>query len=124
MRWASYTSRNSEHSLLMTHEMINVDFSNLSKHKELQWKLIALCGMGAIQNHQWIAPPKQGKKNKLIDTLSKFYPLLSDNELDLIEKINTRDELITHFKDAGYDDKSINEIFTEGKPTSKNTKRK
>lgn len=111
MRWMSSTKSSKEHYLMMTNDIVNYDFNNISKHPELQWKLLSLCGIGKIQYHEWIAPPKGFKKNKVEELLSMYFPLLKEDELELLLNIHTEEELVEFLKDNGYDDKSINEIF-------------
>jgi hypothetical protein len=111
MRYMSSSGKNIEHHLMMVNDLVNYNFSALMKHPELQWMLLALCGTGKIQNHRWIPPPKGIKKNKLEEEILRIYPLLKDDELEMILTINSQEELIQFFKDNGYDDKTIKELF-------------
>ena len=112
MRWASTVKGDfSEHYLLMVNGIVNHEFSVLNKHPELQWKLIAVCGIGANQFHQWVKPPKKKGKNKIQEFLSKAYPHAKSDELALLEKVNTKQELIYLAQDMGYSDKEIKDLF-------------
>lgn len=112
MRWlSSAEGRNAEHYLLMTNDLVNDEFTSLSKHPELQWKIMSLCGVGTVQKHAWIAPGKKKGKNKVQAALSKLFPRLKSDELEVMEKIYTPADLRSLFKDAGYPDDEIKEIL-------------
>jgi hypothetical protein len=113
MRFMSSSQNMPEHHLMMVNDLVNHNFSHLSKHPELQWKLLALCGTGRKQYHPWIAPPKGLKKNKLEEAILKFYPLLRDDEIDLMLSINTTEDFEQFFRDNGYDDKTIKELLKD-----------
>lgn len=116
MRFMSSSQGATEHHIMMVNDVVNHNFSNISKHPELQWKLLALCGTGKKQFHPWIAPPRGIKKNKLEEAVLKHYPLLKDSDLELLLKLNTQADWEAFFKDNGYDDKTIKELFnTKGK---------
>jgi hypothetical protein len=111
MRFMSSSQAASEHHLMMVNDLVNHNFNVISKHPELQWKLLALCGTKRKQFHPWIAPPKGVKKNKIEQALIDHFPLMKDDELELLLQINTQEDLEQFFKDNGYDDKTIKEIF-------------
>jgi hypothetical protein len=111
MRYMSSSQQASEHHLMMVNDLVNHNYNNLSKHPELQWKLLALCGTHRKQFHPWIAPPKGIKKNRIEEAVLERYPLMKDDELELFLKINTQEDLELFFKENGYDDKAIKEIF-------------
>lgn len=115
MRFMSSSQSIPEHHLMMVNDLVNHNFSNLTKHPELQWKLLALCGTGRKQFHPWIAPPKGVKKNKVEAAIIERYPLLKDDELELLLQINTQEELEAFFRENGMDDKSIKELFKDAK---------
>jgi len=111
MRFASSCKDNAEHYLLMVNDFVNADFGTMYNHPELQWKLIALCGIGYKQFHPWIKPGKKKGKNKIQAEISKLHPNMRYDELDLFESLNTKADLKNMFKDAGYPDKEIKDIF-------------
>lgn len=115
MRYSSSCNgSNADYALLMTNELVNVDFSVMSKHPELQWMLLSLCGTGRKEYRQWIAPPKsKKKKNPRQEFLSMVHPGANSDELDLLEKINTDDDIRDSAKSYGYDDKQIKEILVK-----------
>lgn len=115
MRFMSSSQQDTIHHLTMVNDLVNVDFSVIAKHPELQWKLLAMCGTKKKQFHPWIAPPKGVKKNKIEEAVLRHYPLMKDDELELFLQINTKEDLEKFFKDNGYDDKSIKELFKADK---------
>lgn len=115
MRFMSSSQSMPAHHLMMVNDLVNNNFSSLSKHPELQWRLLALCGTGKTQYHPWIPPMRGIKKNHIEQAIVDRYPLLSNSEIALLLKINTQDELKEFFKENGYDDKTIKEIFKDTK---------
>jgi hypothetical protein len=111
MRFMSSSQNQAAHHLMMVNDVVNHNFSALTKHPELQWKLLALCGTGKKQYHPWIAPPRGIKKNKLEEELLSHYPLLKDDELELILSLNSAEDLAEFFRENGYDDKTIKELL-------------
>lgn len=111
-RWMSSAKSNTVHHLLIVNDLVNVNSSVLKSHPELQWKLLSLCGYGKPQMHQWIAPPKGIKKNKLEEAILRVNPLLKDDELELFASLNNTEDLTVFFKEFGLTDKEINELLT------------
>lgn len=111
MRFMSSSQGDAIHHLTMVNDLVNVDFSVIAKHPELQWKLLAMCGTKKKQYHPWIAPPKGVKKNRLEEAVLQHYPLMKDDELELFLQVNSKEELEEFFRDNGYDDKAIKELF-------------
>jgi len=109
---SSVQGKNSAYYIYMTNELVNRDFSDISKHPELQWLLLSACGSGKVEYHPYLKPPNaRKKKDKVSEFLSNIYPLLKDDEIALIIKLNTTDELKEFAKTHGYEDKEIKEIF-------------
>jgi hypothetical protein len=123
MRWMSSTKANSEHHILMTNVLVNKDFSIFTKkiregkegHAELQWMLLAMCGVGRTQRHEFISPPRRPIENEFEEIIIQYYPLLNREELDLLLKVNTEEDFRQFFRENGYDDKSIDKLFKKGK---------
>lgn len=111
MRYMSSSKNMAEYHLLLVNEKVNVDFNIISKHPELQWLLLTMCGTRTDQFHTWIPPGKKAKKNKLEEALSVLNPLMKRDELELLQKINSTEELMEYFKENAYDDKTIKELF-------------
>lgn len=113
MRYMSSSQNFSEHHLMMVNDLVNCHYNVLIKHPELQWKLLALCGLGKKQFHPWIPPPKGVKKNKIEEIILEHYPLLRDDELEMFLTMNTQKDLELFLKENGYDDKTIKDLFKE-----------
>lgn len=99
-----------DHHLIMVNEIVNREFSSLSKHPELQWKLLCLCGAGSKQFHPWVAPGKKKAKSKLQQALADLKPHYKTDELELLEQIMTKEDKKELFQAAGYTDKEIKEL--------------
>lgn len=99
------------HYLLMVNDIVNVDFSSLTKHPELQWKLLATCGIGHKTYHPWLAPSKKQKVSKVEKFLQDRYPELSRQEIELLTEINDEATLRMLAEDHGYEDKDIEDLF-------------
>jgi hypothetical protein len=110
-RWMSSTSVTPAEQLANVNTVINTSSKFLNKHKELQWMLLAITGPGRPVRHQWIDAPKGTKKNRIEEAILTRFPLLRTEELELFLKINSEEDLVQLFKDNGYDDKTIKEIF-------------
>lgn len=112
MRYASSANGNDAyHYLLMINDIVNVDFSALSKHPELQWKLLATCGIGHTSYHPYIQPGKKRVKSKLHKFILTLYPTLNEQERDLLIEMNDKNDIIQLAKDNGFSDKEIKELF-------------
>lgn len=112
MRYASNVSGDySMYYISMVNDIVNKDFSILNKHPELQWKLLAVCGIGTKQYHPFVPPGKRKKKSKIQDLLAEIYPHMKISDLEMLEEINTKTELKELATDYGYTKKEISEIF-------------
>lgn len=86
LRWAG-SVRGREAAAYMTYmnEVVNVQFDDLNDHPELQFRLMAVCGAGSRQQHDWIPMTKIGKAAPKINAfLLRFWPLASASEIDLL----------------------------------------
>lgn len=118
MRYCSSTNSKvneiNEHYLTMTNELVNVDFNDLRKHPELQFRLMQCVGIGSDQFHSWIKPGKQKKgksvNNQLIDFYQEIYPHLRTEELTLMLRETGVDDLKLDLIQRGLPDKKIREL--------------
>lgn len=110
-RWMSSTKGMMEHHLLMVNDIVNDEAPSLSKHPELQWKLLCICGTGKKQFHQWIAPPKRLSSNKKEEALSEMNPSLNRAEVELLSKMTSDDDMRDLLYDMGYQEKQVIEIL-------------
>lgn len=94
--------------LMATNDRVNKNFFELGKHPKLQWLACTTVSpeMG-YQYHYWLkAKPKDGD-NKAIKFITKHFPNLRQNEIELLAKINDKRDLADMARKLGYDDKSI-----------------
>ena len=112
MRWASSVKgSNAAHYLMLVNEFTNVHFNLLKHHPRLQHQLLQLAGTGKTQFHEWIAPGKRGKKNRLLEWLAKEYPQYSDDELELLIQENDPALWKDRMETQGMSKKEIKDMF-------------
>lgn len=111
MRYISSSSKYPEHYICYVNELVNKDFSSISKHQELQWMLLCMCGIGKKEFHPWIAPPKGIKKDKIEEFITKIYPHMKKQDIEIYKSINTVEDLILLAKNHGFSDQEITDIF-------------
>jgi len=109
---SSVQGRDAANYIYMTNELVNYQFSEVSKHPELQWLLLSACGVGKIQFHPYLKPPNsRKKKNKIFEFIYSIYPHLKAEDINNMIDINTKEELTEFAVAHGYDDKTIKDIF-------------
>jgi hypothetical protein len=109
---SSVQGKDAANYIYMTNELVNFQFSEVSKHPELQWLLLSACGVGKIQFHPYLKPPNsRKKKNKVFEFIYSLFPHMKNEDINNLIDINTTNELKDLAKSNGYDDKSITEIF-------------
>ena len=113
MRYASSVQgKDAAHYIYMTNELVNRDYSEVSKHPELQWLLLSACGVGKVQFHPYLKPPNaKKKKDKVTEFLYSIHPHMKSEEVTLLQELNSKDELKEYARSHGYDDKTIKDIF-------------
>ena len=109
---SSVQGRDAANYIYMTNELVNYQFSEVSKHPELQWLLLSACGVGKIQFHPYLKPPNsRKKKNKIFEFIYSIYPHMKAEDINNMIDINTKEELTEFAQSHGYDDKTIKDIF-------------
>ena len=93
--------------------------SEMTKHPELQYMLLAMCGLGTKQWHPWIKGPAKKKKSKILTILKKYYPTANDEELEFFLSINSKDELLEIAQMLGYQDDEMKDIKKQIKEIKK-----
>lgn len=90
----------------------NLSEFNLKDHPELRWQLLARCNVdGNYMAFNYIRPPANPKRNKVFTWVAEQFPLLKNDEIELLLAMNTTDDLKQLAKDSGLDDNEIKEIF-------------
>jgi hypothetical protein len=95
--------------LRVTNERVNANFFDLGKHPKLQWLLCTTVSpdMGQ-QRHYWQASKKkEGSNSKALKFLTKLYPHLRTDELELLAELNDTKELKALAKSMGMSDAEI-----------------
>lgn len=101
VRWMSaiYGNESSHQSLNnRVNERVNKRFWELSKYKDLQWKLLCTVGNKITYKHQWI-PTTKSNTDKVTSLLRRFYSHLNDEEFQLKLKTIEKSEIsdIKHY---------------------------
>ncbi len=110
-RYMSSTNVNADIQICNVNTLVNSRSKFLTKHKELQWMLLAMTGVGRPQKHDFIYPPKGIKKNRVEEAILQYFPGLNDEEIELFQKINSVEDLEDFFKDNGFSDKEIEDLL-------------
>jgi len=95
--------------LRVTNERVNANFFDLGKHPKLQWLLCTTVSpaMGR-QRHYWQgSKKKEGSNSKALKFLTKLYPYLRTDELELLAELNDTKELKALAKTMGMSDSDI-----------------
>lgn len=96
--------------LRASNERVNQNFFDLSHHAKLQWLLCTTVspGMGQ-QRHYWLSSKKKESATnaKSIKFLSKLYPSMKVDEIELLAEINSLDQIKNMAKDLGMSDQDI-----------------
>lgn len=109
---SSVQGKEAANYIYMTNELVNYQFSEVSKHPELQWLLLSACGVGKIQFHPYLKPPNaRKKKNKIFDFVYQTFPHMKAEDINHLINLNSKEELKELASSHGYDDKTIRDIF-------------
>ena len=96
--------------LRATNERVNLNFFDLGKHPKLQWLLCTTVSpdMGR-QRHYWQASKKKdgASNSKSIKFLTKLYPHMKQDEIELLADINDVKELKAMARSMGMPDNEI-----------------
>ncbi len=112
IRWGSSVQGSTElqqYYLMACNENFNRHFFDLARHPELQWLLATTVspGMGTFR-HDWIKQKKrEGSNSKAVKFLRQIYTAYSEDELELLAKINTTEDLKQLARKHGWDDRRI-----------------
>lgn len=96
--------------LMSTNERVNKNFFDIStsKHKKFQWLMCTTIspGMGN-QRHYWLAPKKAERDNKAVKFLTELYPELKPDDIELLARLNSKEDLRNLARQHGWDDRRI-----------------
>ena len=93
MRWMATVKEEQLHQYytLAVNELVNINFWDLSKYKDLQFKLLCAVGQKEKVFHQWLASSKSSKDKDLND-LKPFFKNLNEQELKMKLARMTKEE--------------------------------
>lgn len=113
LRYAASVEGNAdlqEWYLRVTNERVNQNFFDLGKHPKLQWLLCTTVSpnMGKFRHYWQAAKKKDGTSNtKSIKFLTKLYPGMKQDEIELLAELNDVKELKSLAKQMGMTDSDI-----------------
>lgn len=116
MKWFSGLNDNTSdknYYIQIVNQLVNVNFWDLTKHPELQWKLMAACGLGKVQRHQWVNLPKRQSMTKLGTMISEYYPDANNQEIDLILSKFTTESFNEFIRNYGIQESEERELKSE-----------
>jgi hypothetical protein len=118
IRWGSTVSGDFDiqaYYLMSVNERLNKHFFDIpaAEHKKFQWLLATTVSPGlGKQRHTWISGTKKDStNNKSIKLLRELYPHYRDDEIELLAKINDKNDLKQLARDHGWDDKRIKDYL-------------
>jgi len=92
MRYASSVDGDQffqEHYIDSVNTLVNMNFWTLTKHPDLQWKLLSMCGATKTMFHPYIHSGAKGKsKDKTRDQVSKLLLSKKQSDIDVFMAIN------------------------------------
>jgi len=113
IRWGSAVEGNSDmqaYYLMSTNERLNKNFFDVStsQHKKLQWLLATTVSPGlGKQRHNWVSPKKKESNSKAARFFREIYPHLKEDDIELLGRLNNKDDIKQLARNHGWDDKRI-----------------
>lgn len=84
LRWASSSDNRTAEYLCDINEVANVHHYALYQHPELQYRLMASCGKGRSERHNWIPSGKTSQLEARRKFVQQYYPYANTQECDII----------------------------------------
>lgn len=113
IRWGSAVEGNADmqaYYLMSTNERLNKNFFDVStsQHKKLQWLLATTVSPGlGKQRHNWVSPKKKESNSKAARFFREIYPHLKEDDIELLGRLNNKDDIKQLARNHGWDDKRI-----------------
>jgi hypothetical protein len=85
-----------EHYLDTINQCSNINFWSLTKHPELQWKLMTMAGATRVQFHPYIhsgGKTKNKESGKRMTRLEQAMPTAKRSDLEVLEAVNSSKDL-------------------------------
>lgn len=100
--------------ILAVNERANADHEPLWDYPDLQYRLLASCGIGTAENHLWIPmAQKRGKMGPLRDFLSDVFPGSNDAEINIVLSQIDEISLTSLLNENGLDEKEMKDILED-----------
>lgn len=112
-------NRNAAYAVIATNDLVNVGFWNLSKHPELQHKLLCLAGLGGKQYRPWMAIKRSKRSGKIDEWITERFPQFNDDELSLFKSQFDQNGWVSFLKGSGVDDSEVKELAEAWKKQAK-----
>ena len=113
-RYASAVKGNNtqkELAIFKTNEYYNKNFFTIQKHKKLLWYLLCMTANEKkdIRYHEWIGYKLKdaSAQNKAVKFLKALYPNMKEEEIEMLAKINSKEELKELAESYGMDKTEI-----------------
>lgn len=107
-------NQNKAYAVIATNDLVNIGFWELSKHIELQHKLLCLSGLGGKQYRPWLASSKHKKSsNKLDIFFQSIYPELNQDEITIIRSTFDKLSFENLVKSLGLDTVQAKDLIKE-----------
>lgn len=113
IRWGSVVEGNVDmqaYYLMSVNERLNKNFFDIStsQHKKLQWLLATTVSPGlGRQRHNWLAGKKKESNAKANKFFREIYPHLKEDDIELLGRLNTKDDIKQLAREHGWDDRRI-----------------
>jgi hypothetical protein len=117
---SSLNAQNSKaaYAVMMANDLVNIGFWNLSKHPELQHKLLCLTGIGGRQFRPWLAAKNSKKINKIDKWLIERFPGLNEDEIQILKSSHDSKTWAAFVKGSGASDAEVKEMIEAWKKQS------
>jgi hypothetical protein len=108
IRWSSCVKGSTElqgYYLQSCNHYLNRNFFNINRHPKLQWLCATAVSPGlGVQQHQWIATKKkESGASSIRKQLAELFPTLKDDEIEIMARLNTKEEINAYVKKLGQD---------------------
>ena len=123
MRWASIANESSglnDYYLQAINQIVNINYWDISSHKELVWKLLCVTGAGEVTRRTWIKfGDKQTRTPKIDKLIREDNPDLNDMEIEIVREKFTKESLTEYCRQHAFSDKETKEYLEEYKKYKK-----
>lgn len=102
MRWLSscWDGKLTRYYAYVVNEYVNKYFWDLSNHKDLQMKLLAMCGIGQPAGHNWIKSNSVKGDSKTIGYIKRYFGCNDDEAQIYFCKLSDeeKEEIVRYFE--------------------------